>query len=60
MEPLIARLFSARDLGSFQFEAPTPLYGQGYTLLKNLLLCGHYYPRRLQYHMSIGMEDYRS
>ena len=40
MESVIDRLFSARDLGSLQSEAPTPLYYQMYTLLKNRILDG--------------------
>jgi GntR family transcriptional regulator len=40
MESVIAKLFSARDLDSLQSEAPTPLYYQMYTLLKNRILDG--------------------
>lgn len=40
MESLISRLFSARDLGSLQSEAPTPLYYQMYALLKHRILTG--------------------
>jgi GntR family transcriptional regulator len=40
MESVIAKLFSERDLGSLQSEAPTPLYYQMYTLLKNRIMDG--------------------
>jgi len=40
MESVISKLFSARDLDSLQSEAPTPLYYQMYTLLKNRILDG--------------------
>ena len=40
MESVIDRLFSERDLNSLQSEAPTPLYYQMYTLLKNRILDG--------------------
>ncbi len=40
MESVITKLFSERDLGSLQSEAPTPLYYQMYTLLKNRILDG--------------------
>jgi GntR family transcriptional regulator len=40
MESVIAKLFSERDLDSLQSEAPTPLYYQMYTLLKNRILDG--------------------
>jgi GntR family transcriptional regulator len=40
MESSITRLFSQRDLASLQSEAPTPLYYQMYTLLKNRILDG--------------------
>ena len=36
----IDQLFSGHDLGSLQGEAPTPLYYQMYTLLKNRILDG--------------------
>lgn len=40
MDSVITRLFSQRDLESLQSEAPTPLYFQMYTLLKNRILDG--------------------
>lgn len=40
MESVINQLFSERELGSLQSEAPTPLYYQMYTLLKNRILDG--------------------
>lgn len=40
MELEIDKLFSGHDLGSLQGEAPTPLYYQMYTLLKNRILDG--------------------
>ena len=40
MESVISKLFSERDLNSLQSEAPTPLYYQMYTLLKNRILDG--------------------
>jgi GntR family transcriptional regulator len=40
MDSVISKLFSPRDLGSLQTEAPTPLYYQMYTLLKNRILDG--------------------
>lgn len=40
MESVIAKLFSERDLDSLQSEAPTPLYYQMYTLLKNRIMDG--------------------
>ena len=40
MDSVISKLFSRRDLGSLQSEAPTPLYYQMYTLLKNRILDG--------------------
>ena len=40
MDSVITKLFSQRDLQSLQSEAPTPLYYQMYTLLKNRILNG--------------------
>jgi GntR family transcriptional regulator len=40
MDLVIEKLFSQRDLESLQSEAPTPLYFQMYTLLKNRILDG--------------------
>ena len=40
MASVISTLFSPRDLDSLQSEAPTPLYYQMYTLLKNRILDG--------------------
>lgn len=40
MDSVISKLFSRRDLESLQSEAPTPLYYQMYTLLKNRILNG--------------------
>ena len=39
-ESVIATLFSARELDSLHSEAPTPLYHQMYSLLKNRILDG--------------------
>jgi GntR family transcriptional regulator len=40
MDSAISTLFSQRDLGSLQSEAPTPLYYQIYSLLKHRILDG--------------------
>ncbi len=40
MDSVISTLFSERELDSLQSEAPTPLYYQMYTLLKNRILDG--------------------
>ncbi|MEH6549236.1 MAG: GntR family transcriptional regulator [Pseudomonadales bacterium] len=40
MESVIDELFSQRDLDSLRSEAPTPLYFQMYTLLKNRIIDG--------------------
>ena len=39
-DPVIYKLFTEHDLMSLRGEAPTPLYYQMYTLLKNRILDG--------------------